>query len=193
MKQCLKQIIKLSKRSKKTVLLVVIFGLVTFLLSTAISVWLYKPIAETFYHTFNLQLPSSVTLKTIGLKAYWDSTLTNETTMVPWLHTYPGGSFNVTLYLQSASNVDTTLDLETTNWIFLNSHGAIVSGPSNSTNYMNLTWDYHNTTLSPKQTLPVTLTLSIDNSNNLLAFLVTSQVTTFNFDIIIRAGSSSEP
>ena len=103
---------------------------------------------------------------------------------------YPGNSNNVTLYLQSVSNVKTTLELQTTNWTLLNSNGTIVSGPSNSTNYMNLTWDYNNTTVNPKQTVPVTLTLAIDNSDNFIWFLINNNVTQFSFDIIISANES---
>jgi hypothetical protein len=194
MKSHLQSLSKFLRPSRKTMLLIVVFALATLLLSTAISLWLYKPIAETFYQTFNRQLPSSVNIKTIGLKVYWDSNLTNESTMVTWPLALPGESYNTTLYFQSASNVNTYLELETTNWVFLNSNGAIVSGPSNNnTNFINLTWDYSNTVLSPKQIVPVTLTLSIDNSANMLEFLIDNQVTQFNFDMIISAKPTSQP
>jgi hypothetical protein len=75
-------------------------------------------------------------------------------------------------------------------WTNSSGDGTIVSGPSNSTNYMNLTWDYNNTTVNPKQTVRVTLTLSIDNSDNFIWFLINNNVTQFSFDIIISANES---
>jgi hypothetical protein len=55
---------------------------------------------------------------------------------------------------------------------------------------MNLTWDYNNTTVNPKQTVPVKLTLSIDNSDNFIWFLINNNVTEFSFDIMISANES---
>jgi hypothetical protein len=168
---------KFLKQSKKTILLIVIVISATLLLSGLISIWLYKNV--------NLHVPSLATIKTLGVKAYWDPNLKNETTEIPWPTVYPSSSKNVTLYLQSVSNVKARLELQTGNWTFQSSNGTIVSGPANSTNYMNLTWNYKNTTVDPGQTVQVTLTLSIDNSPNFIRFLVDNNVEQFSFDIII--------
>jgi len=176
-KQPLQSFIKFVKQSKKTILLIVIVVLATLLLSALISMWLYK--------TVNLHIPSFATIKTLGVKAYWDLNLKNETTELPWPTVYPGTSNNVTLYLQSVSNIKTILELQTANWTFRSSNGTIVSGPTSSTNYMNLTWNYNNTTVDPGQTVQVTLTLSIDNSDNFIWFLIKNNVKQFSFDIII--------
>jgi hypothetical protein len=52
------------EQSKKTILLIVIVISATLLLSGLISIWLYK--------TVNLYIPSFSTIKTLGVKAYWD-------------------------------------------------------------------------------------------------------------------------
>jgi hypothetical protein len=158
-------------------MLIVIVVLATLLLSGLISIWLYK--------TVNLHIPSLATIKTLGVKAYWDPNLKNQTTEIPWPTVYPGTSNNVTLYLQSVSNVKTRLELQTANWTFQSSNGTIVSGPANSTNYMNLTWNYNNKTVDPGQTIEVTLTLSIGNSPDFIRFLINNNVEEFSFEIII--------
>jgi hypothetical protein len=136
-------------------------------------------------------IPSFATIKTLGVKAYWDPNLKNETTELPWSTVYVGTSNNVTLYLQSVSNVMTRLELQTTNWTFRNSKSTVVLGPVNSTDYLNLTWSYDNTTIDPGQVAQVTLTLSTDKSDNFVWFLVSNDVKEFNFDIVIIASEYS--
>lgn len=164
--------------SKKTLLLILIVATATIILSTAISIWLSK--------IYNLHVPSIGTVKTIGVKAYWDANLKNETKQIQWGTTYPGSSINVTLYVQSISNVETTLKLETANWTFQDPNNAIISGPNDSTPYINLTWNYNNATIKPGETVQVTLTLSIDNSFDFIRFLINNNVRNYSFDITIR-------
>lgn len=135
----------------------------------------------------NISLPSLGYIHTVGVKAYWDPTLQNQTAQVNWGTLYPGSSNNVTLYLQSTSNVLTTLSLATTNWTFINSNNTVAAGPSDSTPYMNLTWNYQQQTLNPSQTFQTTLTLTTDNSASFLTFLINNSITQFSMDITIQA------
>lgn len=179
MRQLHQRFTKSVKQSKKTILLIAIAVLVTLLLSALISSWLSE--------RFSLHIPSLATIETIGVKAYWDSNLSNETTELSWPKVYPGTSNNVTLYLQSVSNVKTRLELRASDWTFRNSGNMAVLGPVDRTNYMNLTWNYNNATIDSGQALQVILTLSTDRSDEFVWFLVNNNVKAFSFDIMISA------
>lgn len=166
-------------RQKKTVLLIIIVAAATLILSGVVSIILERQ--------SNLSFPSIGNIHTIGVKAYWDQNLQNETKQIQWGTIYVGSSLNVTLYLQSTSNVETTLSLTTTNWTYTDTHNITVSGPSESTPYMNLTWNYDNQTLDPNQTIQVTLTLTTDNSADFVNFLINNSIRQFTMDITIQA------
>ncbi len=163
--------------SKRMILLIMITVISTLIISSIISIWLSN--------VGNLNIPSAGRIITVGVEAYWDSDLQNRTERFDWGTIWPGTSNNVTLYLRSTSNIETTLKLETTNWTFNNSENNIVAGPSNSTPYMNLTWNYKDTTVRPGETIQVTLTLSVDYSTDFIEFLIGNDVKEFGVDIII--------
>jgi len=167
------------RHSKKTIMLILIVAVATTLVNTIIFMWLGR--------FQGLHLPNISPLYTIGVKAYWDANLENQTTEIQWGTIYSGTSNNVTLYLQSVSNVKTILELNPTNWAFLNSKNATVSGPSDKTPYMNLTWNYDNTPISPQETIQVTLILKTENSSTFTQFLIDNNINQFSFDIIIIA------
>ena len=172
-------IIKSPPHQKKTILLIVGVAAITLSLSIIIPMLLST--------TTHVNFLSIGTIRTIGVKAYYDPKLQNITTQIQWGTTYSGSTTNVTLYLKSTSNTQTTLHLQAANWTFLNSTNAIVSGPNPTTQYMNLTWNYKNTTVNPSQAIPVTLTLSVTNSPTFTQFLINNNVTNFSFDITISA------
>jgi hypothetical protein len=178
MKHPFQSFTKFVKQRRNTILLMLVVILATLLVSALVSIGLYK------YD--KLQLPTIGTIKTQGVKAYWDPNLTHLTTEIPWPTVHPGTLNNATLYLQSVSSITTVLELDTTNWTFISSNGTIVSGPSNSTQFMSLTWNYNNTTVEPSQTVQVILTLKIDDSDSFIWYLVNNKVAQFSFDITIR-------
>lgn len=165
--------------SKKTILLIVGFAAITLSLSIIIPIMLDA--------TTHLSFPSIGTIHTIGVKAYYDADLQNLTTQIRWGTTYPGSSTNVTLYLKSISNTKTKLQLQTANWTFYNSTNAALSGPSGTSPYLNLTWNYNDTAIDPSRTIIVTLTLYVTDSQTFTQFLVNNHLTSFSFDIIIFA------
>lgn len=175
----LDSLVSFLRRSKKTIFLILFVATATMLATTAISIWLSK------FH--NLNFPSIGTLYTIGVRAYRDANLENETTEINWDTIYVGTSKNVTLYVQSVSNVKTTLKLSTANWTFLNSVNAIVSGPNDTIPYIHLTWDYDDLPVNPQETIQVTLTLTTDDSLAFIQFLINNNINQFSFDIKIRA------
>lgn len=137
--------------------------------------------------TTHVNFQSIGTIRTIGVRAYYDPNLQNVTTQIQWGTIYPGSSTNITLYVRSLSSTQTELHLQTANWTFFNSTNAIVSGSSNTTSYLSLTWNYTNASISPSQVIPVTLTLSAADSQTFTQFLIDNKVTGFSFDIIISA------
>jgi hypothetical protein len=166
------------RRHKKTIVLIVTVATITLVVSTAISIMLES--------NGIISLPSIGNIHTVGVKAYWDPALQNQTIQINWGTVYTGSSYNVTLYLQSVSNVPTTLNLTTTNWTYVNANNTIGTGPSESTPYMNLTWNYQDQTLNPGQTFQTTLTLTTDNSPSFITFLTNNGIKRFSMDITIQ-------
>jgi hypothetical protein len=167
------------RRHKKTIALIVTVAAITLLVSAAISIMLDG--------NSIISLPSVGYIHTVGVKAYWDPTLQNQTAQINWGTVYAGSSYNVTLYLQSTSNVPTTLSLTSTNWTYINANNTVAAGPSDSTPYMNLTSNYQDQTLNPGQTFQTTLTLTTDNSPGFLTYLINNSITQFSMDITIQA------
>jgi len=168
----MKRLSEFLEPSKKTVLLIVAVAAITVLVTSLTAIWLSK--------ITNLQIPSLGTITTLGVEAYWDKNLTNKTEEIKWGKIWPGSSQNVTIYIRSISNVETTLILNTTNW-----------NPTNLTDYMNLTWNYNETTIHPDEIIQVTLTLSASSSYSFIMYLITNDVKQFSFDIIIRTSEYS--
>lgn len=152
--------------SRKTILLILITAIITLILSGMISIWLNK--------TINLHIPSLGNIQTLGVQTYWDISLKNKTETVDWGTIQLGVSNNVTLYIQSISNFETTLHLNATNW-----------DPPNISNYMSLSWNYNGTTIYPDEIIQVTLTLTASSSNAFLIYLINSDIKQFSFNIVI--------
>jgi hypothetical protein len=134
-----------------------------------------------------LRLPSVGYIHTVGVKAYWDTTLQNETRQINWGTVYPGSTNNVSFYLQSASNVPTTLQMTVANWTYKDANDTIIWGPADNTPYMNLTWNCENETLASNQIITATLTLTIGSSQEFLTYLINSSITQFSMDITLQA------
>lgn len=166
-------------RQKKTILLLIVVAAVTLFLSAIVSI-----IVDNGNSVF---LPSIGNIRTVGVKAYWDSNLRNQTTGIDWGTVYTGESYNVTLYLQSISNVPTVLAMTTTNWTFINTNSTIAAGPTENTQYINLTWSYNYRTLNPNETIQTTLTLTTDSSFDFITFLINNNIKQATMDIVIQA------
>lgn len=165
--------------NKKITLLIIGVVVTTLFLSAALSLLLEKRQA--------INLPSIGNIHTIGVNAYWDQSLHNQTERIQWGAVYLGQTYNVTLYLQSTSNVPAVLDLTVTNWTYIDTNGTIVEGPANSTPYMNLTWNYNYQILNPNETIETTIVLTTDNSLNFIKFLTDNRIEQFTVDMTIQA------
>jgi len=159
---------KLTSIPKKTLFLIIIVSLITFILSYTVSIWLSE--------YSNLNVPSVGRIKTIGLEAFWDENLENKTEAVDWELIYIGSAKNVTFYIRSISNENILLDLNSTNW-----------NPINIRKYIHLYWNYSETPIKPREIIRVTITLSAPISVEFIEYLSTNNVTKFNFEIVISA------
>jgi len=156
------------RRQKKKLLLIVIVSTAAILISSVVSIWLSN------FH--NLTLPTIGTIKTVGVEAYWDPNCENKTETIDWETLWPGSTKNITLYIQSVSNVKTTLHLSTSN-----------VNPANISEYLNLSWNYDGTPLNPKETIQLTLFLSTFGDESFIQYLIDNEVTEFSIDIYIIA------
>ena len=132
-----------------------------------------------------MSVPSLGTITTLGVEAYWTPNSERETEAIHWGTIWPGTANHRTLYIRSISNIETTLELRTANWTFRDSNNRIVAEPSDSSLYINLTWNYNKTIVRPSETVQVTLTLSFVHSSDFIEFLITHDVKKFSLDIII--------
>jgi len=104
-------------------------------------------------------------VKAINIGIYWDSSCTNEVSLIDWGMIEPGTTENVTLYVMNTGNSNVMLSMNKTNWL-----------PSSASNYITLSWDYENQSIGPSQVLQTTLTLSMSPS--------IQEITSFSFDIV---------
>jgi len=170
--------IEFIQRYKKVILLIIAVVLITILLQTLISMWLSR--------NNTIRLPSFGTIYTLHVEAYGgDLQEENGRKSIDWGTVYPGIVVNRTFTVRSKSNVDAKLIIRAINWIFNNSRGEIVKGPTNETSYMALTASLNETLITSNQSLEVTLTLVVPNSSDFIDFLIENDVTTFSFDIYI--------
>ena len=154
------------RSSKKTMLLIAAVSLISILSTSGIAVYL------STYH--NYTIPSFGTIKTIGVEAYWDQELENETTTINWGVIWLGASTNATLYIRSVSSTEIILQLYPSN---ITPHGI--------SEYIDLSWNYNGTSLSPNDVIEVTLVLSTSGDYSFVDYLVTNKVKGFNMEIHI--------
>ena len=157
---------KFNKSSKNIILFILLIVSITLILNSIISILLSK--------TTNLNIPTIGAIKTIGVEAYWDENLENITNIINWNNLWLGSSKNVTLYMRSISNEKTVLKLNATNW-----------NPRNISKYMNITWNYYQTPVTPDEVVIVTITLSAPGSESFIEYLITNNVQKFTFELII--------
>lgn len=105
------------------------------------------------------------------IQAYFDSQCTQPTDMLNWSGVIAISTNTKTLWLQNLGDSTINgLNLTITNWT-----------PTQSVNYMNVTWDREGTTLAGHTTIDFTVTLNVfATSSDLVNF-----GSDFSFDIVI--------
>jgi hypothetical protein len=106
------------------------------------------------------------TVKAVGVGVFWDSNCTNPVSFIDWGMVEPGSMNNATVYVMNEGNVVASISLATENW-----------NPSNTSDYLSLSWNYDGRQLNPLEAVQVTLALTV--SSNVRG------IESFSFDIII--------
>lgn len=117
---------------------------------------------------YQASIHTTGTIKTVGVKIYSDSALSNELVTINWGLREPGSEVPVEIWIQNTGNSPVTLSFYTSNW-----------NPAAANDYMSLSWDYAGETINPDAARKVTLTLSVSSQ--------ISGITNFAFDITVVA------
>jgi len=88
--------------------------------------------------------------KEVNLGLYWDNTCTNTTIAVDWGMLSPGAASSVTLYVRNEGSSPAKLGLRTQNW-----------NPTNTSDYVILTWNREGQVIRPLTVVTATLTLEV--------------------------------
>ena len=115
------------------------------------------------------RIPSSATVKAVGVGIYKDINFTVSVTRIDWGIVEVGESKNFSAYIVNRSNVPITLSMTTENWT-----------PVNASNFITLTWNYGGTEIAVDGYVFVTFVLSVDQA--------ISGIDAFSFTIVV-AGS----
>ena len=119
---------------------------------------------------FNKTISNTGSITAIGVGIYWNQEGTNRVTSIDWGTLEPDSNKNFTVYIKNEENSAVTLSLYTSNW-----------NPSNTSDYVSLTWDYGGQFINAEEIVQVTLMLSVSAD--------IEGITTFSFDITIIAST----
>jgi len=98
-------------------------------------------------------LSSSGSIKAINVEVYEDSACTLLISSLDWGTPKPGDVVTKIIYVKNTGNAGMTLHLATSNW-----------SPATASNYLTVTWDQEDTTLSADEVATATITLTISGS-----------------------------
>lgn len=119
---------------------------------------------------FNKTISNTGSITAVGVGIYWNQEGTNRVTSIDWGTLEPDSNKNVTVYIKNEEDSAVTLSLYTSNW-----------NPSNTSDYVSLTWDYGGQFINAEEIVQVTLMLSVSAD--------IEGITTFSFDITIIAST----
>jgi len=112
------------------------------------------------------RIPTTATLKLVGVGVYKDINFTVPVTQIDWGVLEPGQNVNFSAYIKNLSNVPITLTMHTESWT-----------PANASSFISLSWDYSGKQINVSGSIPITFTLTIAPT--------TVGLTTFSFIIVI--------
>jgi hypothetical protein len=92
-------------------------------------------------------------IMTVGVAAYWDSGLTNQTSAIDWGTLTPNSTANKTLYVQNNGTIPVTLSLSSGNW-----------SPTSASGYLTLGWNCTGYVLGKGSVVAATLTLTVSGN-----------------------------
>jgi hypothetical protein len=153
--------------------------LVTLISNFSMSFWINNAANNSENNDANDQTVSTTgTIHVRGLEIFGgDIKSESGKVYIDWGELSPGSSKNASFYLQSTSNVDVELGLNVTGW-----------KPTGIENYLDISWDYNGTLLSPDhKPLLVTVNLEVSSSRDFIDYLLENNVTSFGFDLTMYA------
>jgi hypothetical protein len=152
--------------------------LVTLIFNFLMASWVHNAANNGENNDANDQtIPTTGTISVRGLEIYGGDIKSDKgKTYIDWGELSPGASKNASFYVQSTSNVNAELGLNVTGWT-----------PAGIKAYINISWKYNETRLSPQQKLLVTLNIDVSSSGEFIRYIVENNVTAFGFDITIYA------
>jgi len=112
------------------------------------------------------RIPSSATVKAVGVGIYKDINFTVSVTQINWGIVEAGESKNFSAYIVNRSNVPITLSMTTENW-----------NPMNASNFIILTWNYDGTQITVDGYVFVSFVLTVDQA--------ISGIDAFSFTIVV--------
>jgi len=112
------------------------------------------------------RIPSSATVKAVGVGVYKDINFTVSVTQIDWGIVEAGESKNFSAYIVNRSNVPITLTMTTENWT-----------PATASDFITLTWNYDGAEIAVDSYVFVTFVLSVDQA--------ISGIDSFSFTITI--------
>jgi len=112
------------------------------------------------------RIPSSASLKVLGIGVYKDVNFTVSVTQIDWGMLEPGQKKNFSAYIKNESNVPITLSMWTEDWT-----------PANASSFISLSWNYNASEIPVDGSVPVTFALNVDAA--------TSGISSFSFTIVI--------
>ena len=110
--------------------------------------------------------PPSPPEETLDVEIYSDSTLNQVLSSVAWGAIEPGTSMNRIMYIQNNGDDSVTLSVTTEDWT-----------PAGASGYLQLSWDYNGSPISPGEVIQITMILDVSSS--------ITGIDTFNFNIVI--------
>jgi len=112
------------------------------------------------------RIPSSATVKAVGVGIYKDINFTVSVTQIDWGIVEPGQSKNLSAYIVNRSNVPIILTMTIENW-----------NPANASNFITLTWNYDGSQIAVDGYVFVTFVLSVNQT--------ISGIEAFSFTIVV--------
>ena len=116
-------------------------------------------------------LSNTGSILTIGVGVYSDAGCNTPLNSIPWGTLEPGESQNIICYIRNEGSSASTLTMYASNW-----------SPSNSENYLDLTWNYAGQNMDPNEVRQINFTLTVDSN--------IEGISNFSFDITIVGTSS---
>lgn len=160
--------------------MIIVSGL-TLLVGTSVSIWLSS------YH--NTSFPSFGIIRVVGVETYGGDIRTSPDgrQYLDWGTLYPGTVAHHSFYIKSQSNMPVRLNLLVSNFVFKNSLGENVSVMPPISEPLKITWNYNNSLVNPRESVYVTLSLSVSSDFAFLTYIIDNKVKEFAFDINIKA------